>query len=425
MGKEMSLNDIDVESIMPVDTTDKRVKHKQWPYFPKKGIALSLSGGGYRAMLFHLGSLLRLNELGYLKKLDRISSVSGGSITAAVLARHWNKLKFDKAGVGQRFAEEVVEPIRNYASRTVDLGAIFKGFFTPNSRANRLICAYRKYLYGRVTLKDLPDKPYFVFNAANIQSGVLWRFMKKYMADYRVGTFESHGIELASAVAASSAWPPLLSPFRLKLKESDCIPPDPNATWKPDLDYKNFTTDVLLTDGGVYDNLGIETTWKKYDEILISDAGGMLKPNDNPGNNLISHLLRVVTFVDNQVRSLRKRQSIRSFKLRGVMLNKKMSQKDPLFRLATRKGAYWGISTDIADYFKGDPQGHPIDPLPCPVRYTTELADIMTRFGRLNSKTQERLINWGYAVCDAAMRKYVDTTLPAPDGFPYLGGVVE
>ena len=50
------------------------------------GIGLAFSGGGFRATLFHLGSLWRLNELGYLPKLDRISSVSGGSITAGRLA---------------------------------------------------------------------------------------------------------------------------------------------------------------------------------------------------------------------------------------------------------------------------------------------------------------------------------------------------
>jgi NTE family protein len=52
---------------------------------PRPGIALCLSGGGYRAMLFHVGALLRLNELGLLLSLDRVSSVSGGSITAALL----------------------------------------------------------------------------------------------------------------------------------------------------------------------------------------------------------------------------------------------------------------------------------------------------------------------------------------------------
>jgi len=66
---------------------------------PKPGIALCLSGGGYRAMIFHLGALWRINQLGYLKKLSRVSSVSGGSITAGVLALAWRDLRFDTSGV--------------------------------------------------------------------------------------------------------------------------------------------------------------------------------------------------------------------------------------------------------------------------------------------------------------------------------------
>ena len=49
---------------------------------PEEGMALCLSGGGYRAMLFHLGGIWRLNELNLLATLKRVSSVSGGSITA-------------------------------------------------------------------------------------------------------------------------------------------------------------------------------------------------------------------------------------------------------------------------------------------------------------------------------------------------------
>jgi len=44
------------------------------------GIGLCLSGGGYRAMLFHVGALYRLNEFGLLPRIARIASVSGGSI---------------------------------------------------------------------------------------------------------------------------------------------------------------------------------------------------------------------------------------------------------------------------------------------------------------------------------------------------------
>ena len=61
---------------------------------PSPGMALCLSGGGYRAMLFHLGTLWRLNELGLLKGLKRISSVSGGSITARMLGLAWKNLTF-------------------------------------------------------------------------------------------------------------------------------------------------------------------------------------------------------------------------------------------------------------------------------------------------------------------------------------------
>src|SRR5215213_1249173 len=56
---------------------------------PEDGLALALSGGGTRAMMFHAGALLRLYEMGVLAELRRISGVSGGSIAAGVLAREW------------------------------------------------------------------------------------------------------------------------------------------------------------------------------------------------------------------------------------------------------------------------------------------------------------------------------------------------
>ena len=52
----------------------------------RTGLGLCLSGGGYRASLFHLGSLRRLHELGILQNTATISSVSGGSIISAHLA---------------------------------------------------------------------------------------------------------------------------------------------------------------------------------------------------------------------------------------------------------------------------------------------------------------------------------------------------
>src|SRR2546421_3020597 len=175
------------------------------------GMALCLSGGGYRAMVFHIGVLWRLNEAKVLERLKRISSVSGGSITAGVLGSHWTKLAF-QGGVAQNCVREVVEPLRQFASRTIDAGAIVGGIFLPGTIADRVANAYRKFLFGTASLQSLPDSPRFVFNATSVQSGVLWRFSKPYMADYRVGRVLAPDVELAVAVGASSAFPPVLSP---------------------------------------------------------------------------------------------------------------------------------------------------------------------------------------------------------------------
>lgn len=151
----------------------------------EQGMALCMSGGGYRAMLFHLGVLWRLNELRLLKTLRRVSSVSGGSITAAVLGFRWDQLDFDQDGVARAFKEKVVEPIRDLADQRLDVASIIKGLFSPGSVADKVANAYDKRLFKGKTLQDLPDDkdgaPRFVINATNIQSGALWRFSRPYM----------------------------------------------------------------------------------------------------------------------------------------------------------------------------------------------------------------------------------------------------
>src|SRR5690242_9424613 len=90
---------------------------------PAPGVALCLSGGGFRAMLFHTGVLRRLNDGGYLSSIDRISSVSGGSITAGTLGLTWKKLNFVQ-GVAQNFDQVFVQPIRTLAAHTIDIGSV-------------------------------------------------------------------------------------------------------------------------------------------------------------------------------------------------------------------------------------------------------------------------------------------------------------
>ena len=112
-------------------------------------LGLCLSGGGFRAMLFHAGALSRLNEAGYLPRLDRVSSVSGGSITAGMLALSWAELDFTAEGVAPNFAELVLEPLRRFASRTVDVPAVLMGLLLPGFTVNgRLANSYRRLSAG-------------------------------------------------------------------------------------------------------------------------------------------------------------------------------------------------------------------------------------------------------------------------------------
>jgi NTE family protein len=377
------------------------------PYDAGGEIGLCLSGGGYRAMLFHLGALWRLNEFGYLPRIDRISSVSGGSIIAAILGM---------TGPSSTLASTAcphdsvtwLPSVHSVASRTLDVKAVLAGLLLPGSSVGwHLTWLYDRHIFKRASLKDLPDEsapanPRFVINATNLQSGALWRFARVYSWDYRVGKIEEPTNRLAQIVAASSAFPPVLSPARFRFAECDYRPQTGKGSQKAP-----FTTRPVLSDGGVYDNLGLQPVWNGFQTVLISDGGGAMQPH--PGalwklrfwrwRDWGTQTVPVLSVIDNQVRALRKRQAIESFKA---------DPTDPHHRL----GTYWGIRSHVADY-------HLDSSLECPADKTLALAQTKTRLKRLDRHYQERLVNWGYAICDTAMRKWVDDSLSAPTNFAY------
>jgi NTE family protein len=342
-------------------------------------------------MLFHVGALWRLNELGWLAKLTRVSSVSGGSITAATLGLHWEALGFDTNGVAADFPTRLVRPIRDLAGTTIDVWAVIAGILTPGRSISEMVArAYRKRLFRHATLQQMPNEPRFVINATNLQTGALWRFSKPYMADYTIGLVPAPAVEVAVAVAASSAFPPILSPLRLKLDPASFSPEGQGPNYK-----QPFNSKAVLSDGGVYDNLGLETAWKNYTTILVSDGGGQMQAEANVPGDWVRQAIRVNSVIDNQVRDLRKRATIAGFERKE------------------KTGAYWGIRSDTASF--GPPPGS----LPCPSAQTARLAATKTRLQALDSTLQERLINWGYAICDVAMRTWVVPTATAPADFPY------
>lgn len=358
---------------------------------PEPGMALCLSGGGYRAMLFHVGVLWRLNEAGLLRRLKRVSSVSGGSITAGVLARSWAELDFVD-DVANAFGEGVVAPVRELAGTDIDVSSVLKGALLPwRSIAEQVEKVYDRVLYRGATLQDLPDEPRFVFNATNLESGVLVRMSKQYLADYRVGRVDHPTVPLALAVTASSAFPPFLSPCRLDLREADWITEPGNDL----ADRAGFRDEMSLSDGGVYDNLGVETAWKRYRTLLVSDAGGLMGAEPQVPSDWGRGLRRVLSVIDNQVRSLRKQQVVQSF------------------RAGDRDGMYVGIRSAL--------EGYPVpDPLEADPAVTERLANVATRLDAMPEDLQELLINWGYVIADAGLRSHVDRDaargrLPYPD----------
>jgi NTE family protein len=355
----------------------------------EESIALCLSGGGYRAMLFHTGTLLRLNELGILHKLKAISSVSSGSIIAGVLAANWKNLDF-QSDVAQNFYQEIVEPIRKLASLTIDVPSVIAGAILGKNASNKIVNAYREHLFGNKTLQDITNDPIFIFNSTNIQSGSLWSFTKQYMGDLRVGKVNNPEIELAVVVAASSAFPIVFPPVKLSLS-----PKLFTASSGIDLYDDRYRTNIVLTDGGIYDNLGLENVWGKYQTILVSDA--ITSFNNEPvfRKNWFRNTIKIFSVINNQVRDLRKLRLIEAYKTKNL------------------KGAYWSICENIhQDYILKDN-------LDCSFEQTKLLSKLSTRLKRIDQTTQKKLINWGYAVCDASIRQHLYNSLSSPKRFPY------
>jgi NTE family protein len=358
------------------------------------GIGVALSGGGFRATLFHLGALWRLNELGLLDRIERFSSISGGSITAGLLAKEWARLEFQN-GVATGFAKRIVEPLRQFCRRRVDTLAIGEGLLTPWKTVSAAVQErFEEQLFHGFSLRQLPDKPRFVFNSTNLQTGKSFRFSKPYIGDYRIGLIYNPDLPLSLAVTASSAFPPVLSPVIL-----DNLPPFEKVDGADLHGDPRYSRNIHLTDGGVYDNLGLETVWNRYDTLLVSDAGAPFKVEDEPRVDWLSQARSALDIATDQARALRKRAVVADF------------------QAGNRHGAYWGIDTRIAHY--------PIsDRATCLPELVEPLAAIRTRLNPFSEQEQGRLVNWGYALCDAALRSYGAGLVPdakRPDAWPVPG----
>ena len=357
------------------------------PERERKGLALCLSGGGFRAALFHLGALRRLNELGILSALDTISAVSGGSILAAHLAATLQPWPAAGAVIGDWDAR-VVAPFRRVAARNIRTPAILRRVLPWNwPRSSTGVRALAK-TYERVVtamkLVELPVRPRFIFCSTDMEFGVSWEFRRDALGDYQVGyAAPPRTWPVARAVAASSAFPPVFNPLPVDL------PPDAFQGGR------RRPTDLRLTDGGVYDNLGLEPVWKSHQTLLVSDGGAPF--TFKPDRGLVQRLQRYADIIGGQVAALRKRWLVSNF-IAGTL-----------------RGTYWGVATEVASY-----------ELPGLPGYSRKLVDeriatVRTDLDAFSPAEMDVLENHGYTLTAAAIARHAPELVrvnPTPQSTP-------
>lgn len=272
-----------------------------------KDISLLLSGGGFRATLFHLGVVRCLRERKLLDKVKQVYSVSGGSILAAHMAKHWNDYigqedQFDRATTElidftrQGIRESIIGwrilfwclcaamfaalatvgwilvgfqkefPLWVLATAGV-VSAILGNLIQPIFKPVHLLERFYRGLFGDICLADVSgNAPEFIVLGTNLTTGNPTCFTKDGvildLADNADQEPVSLQIPLAACVAASSAFPPLFSPWIFNPR-------------KHNLDKKQFPFSKYITDGGVFDNLGVSAAIKlspNNNLILVSDA---------------------------------------------------------------------------------------------------------------------------------------------------------
>lgn len=350
--------------------------------------ALALSGGGFRATLYHCGALMRLNELGLLAQMGRVASVSGGSITAARLAVEWKNMTL-RNGRFTDLDDRVILPLRAFCSRTIDISAGLIGTLNPFSSAGQQLARAYVRLLGNKSLQDLPDAPDFVFKATNLQTGRVVRFQKRYMADYMIGCIFEPDIPLSTVVAASSAFPPVLSPVRIGLKPSAWT----NLSGSIFFADSNYKSELRLTDGGAYDNMGLESV-DDFNPVIVSDAGKPFSVTETASGFWPKQLSRVLSISTDQARKLRRR-----------LLHTTCKHDGRAFAIAQ-------IDRDIASRPAAQQIVFPPDRI-------AKLASIRTRLNRFSESEQAELINWGWLSMDVNARSWILKDAPAPTALPF------
>lgn len=382
-------------------------------------IGLALSGGGFRATVYHLGVLARLAEQDLLEKVMFLSTVSGGSLCAGLV--------YSKSNWGwpsSTVYKDTVLPQSRETLTTKDLqrGLILRVLTEPwklfEPRASTLSRLLQQQWGITAKLGDLTEKPRWLINATCYETGKNWRFERIRMGDYKFGYSRDTQVPISVAMSASSGFPGLVGALPLKTSPYSWFnytdqARDLTEPLDPKEDFQRGTTPVTpaysqvhLWDGGAYDNLGVEslhnfiTGWREgVDFLIISDASG--RPKSEKYHAGIQALLHLITGVMmDQIRSLRSRAITERFinhKDAGVLLQIGKTTEDTLIGAG---------KTEAARQYA---------PQCLSAKETNLAANMETVIRKLTQVEFERLFRHGFELADAMLYGYY------ADQFPYVG----
>lgn len=259
---------------------------------PFGNIALCLSGGGYRAATFGLGTIDMLDELGYLKDVKLLSTVSGGTFTGVSYA-----LSLSEGKSYKDFYDGLFTFLKDTNCIDIALDGLQKSSPSPSGAKNLSLIRSAATLYDQKLFHGAKfeklrqvvgnDKRFLelIFNATEFRRGNSFRFrashssrVKSGNGDLLVNTDIANGIRLADIVAASSCFPGAFEPIRFPedfvwpngIKETQAKLLDSAECWtSTDEKTKGECISVPLMDGGIYDNQGISNAQQADSDAKI------------------------------------------------------------------------------------------------------------------------------------------------------------
>lgn len=287
-------------------------------------VALTFSGGGTRAAALAYGILDELRKIqipvqpgasasrtttSLLNEVDVISSVSGGSFTAAYYALHPNGIFNPNGDFTRHFLHYNVE--RQLFGR-----AVYNphNWFRLLSRPEIAAQLYSDLLFHGATYADLLAKkrrPFVILNASDYRSQFQFQFTQDRFDQICV---DLNSFPISRAVAASSAFPGLLNSLTLNTFNASnrsaftCPVARPVPGWvaageanqyadrvdyRAALAYRAFSNPTKgylhLLDGGLTDNLGLRPIFEG-----LSEAGSPSVPLLPMSTRRIANLLIIV-----------------------------------------------------------------------------------------------------------------------------------